>query len=124
MKVVCKEYSEILTEKKMETRVREEEIVACALCHNPITYLSCQIIVNNAFSHTFANPHGCVFEIGCFSEAKGCMASSIAFTEFSWFFGFSWKIGVCTQCSTHLGWIFQSGSDRFYGLILEKLIFP
>jgi hypothetical protein len=124
MKLFYKQSIDLLTKEKADTMIKEDEIIICAFCNNHITDPSCQIIVNDSFYHTFANPHGCVFEIGCFSDAKGCMASSMASMEFSWFLGFSWKIGVCNNCSTHLGWIFSSKSDRFYGLIFEKLIFP
>jgi len=124
MNVVCKQYSDLLTETKTDTMSEEDEIITCVFCNNHITDPSKQIIINNSFHHVFANPHGLIFEIGCFSDAKGCVPGSIASTEFSWFFRFSWKIGVCNQCSSHLGWIFSSESDRFYGLILEKLKFP
>ena len=124
MKLVCKQFIDSDTEKKAETMSKEDEIITCALCNNHITDLCRQIIVNKSFNHTFANPYGQVFEIGCFSQAKGCLPGSMGSTEFSWFFGFSWQIGICNQCLTHLGWIFSSKSDLFYGLILEKLKFP
>jgi len=124
MDVICKQHSDVLTENKVDAMSREDEIIVCALCNHHITDPSRQMVVNNSFSHVFANPHGLVFEIGCFSSAKGCVASSIASIEFSWFIGFSWQVGACNRCSSHLGWIFSSESDRFYGLILEKLIFP
>jgi len=124
MAVVCKQSVDLSTEKKVDVLSKEDEIIICAFCNNHITDPSKQIIINNSFHHTFANPYGHVFEIGCFSDAKGCRSSSIASTEFSWFIGCSWKIGVCNYCSTHLGWVFSSEVDKFFGLILEKLIFP
>lgn len=124
MNVLCKQSIELCTDNKIDTISSEEEIITCVFCNHHITDPSKQISVNNSFHHVFANPHGCVFEIGCFSKAKGCISGSIASSEFSWFFGFSWQIGVCDQCSNHLGWIFSSESNRFYGLILEKLQFP
>ncbi|MCD4675516.1 MAG: hypothetical protein K8S18_05900 [Desulfobacula sp.] len=124
MLVVCKQSVDLSTRKKTDTLPKEDEIILCAFCNNPVTDPSRQIIVNNSFHHTFANPHGYVFEIGCFSNAKGCVPGSIASSEFSWFIGYSWKIGVCNYCSSHLGWIFSSKSNKFFGLILEKLIFP
>ncbi|WP_457551863.1 cereblon family protein [Desulfobacula sp.] len=124
MSLICKQDIDLATRKQTDTLSKEEEIITCAFCNNYITDLACQMIVNDSFYHTFANPHGCVFEIGCFSDAKGCIYGSISSNEFSWFLGFSWQIGVCNHCSTHLGWVFSSESDRFYGLILEKLIFP
>ena len=124
MNVVCKQSVDLSTESKTDTLSKEDEIIVCAFCNNHITDPSSQIIVNNSFHHIFANPHGYVFEIGCFSDAKGCRPGSMTSYEFSWFAGYSWKIGVCSHCSTHLGWIFSSELSKFYGLILEKLIFP
>ena len=136
MTVVCKQSVDQSTEEKTDTLSKEDEIIICASCFNHITDPGRQIIVNNSFHHTFANPHGYVFEIGCFSTARGCRPGSISSNEFSWFIGYSWKIGVCNYCSTHLGWIFSSdtnglrvtfrsrGTNNFFGLILEKLIFP
>jgi len=80
--------------------------------------------MEGAFRHTFANPHGYLFEIGCFGDAWGCAPASPPSSEFSWFKGYLWKIGVCRGCSTHLGWVFLSDVHRFFGLILDKLIFP
>ena len=136
MKVVCKQSTYLSTEKKTETIPKEDEIIICAFCNNHVTDPSRQIAVNNSFYHAFANPYGYVFEIGCFSDAKGCVPISMSSTEFSWFMGYSWKIGFCNYCSTHLGWIFSSESHnlkvtrnpmvtrKFFGLILEKLVFP
>jgi len=130
MVVVCKESVEQLTDKKADTLSKEDEIIVCAFCNNHITNPSRQIVINNSFHHAFVNPHGYVFEIGCFSDAKGCRSASTASTEFSWFIGYSWKIGICNYCSTQLGWIFSSesnilkGTHKFFGLILEKIIFP
>ena len=70
MNVVCKQYSDLLTKKKSQAISKEDEIITCIVCSNHITEQSRQIIVNNSFHHAFANPHGLIFEIGCFSDAK------------------------------------------------------
>ena len=124
MVVVCKQSVDPSTLEKTDSQSKEDEIIICAACRTGITDPDRQIIINNSFLHTFVNPHGYVFEIGCFSNARGVRPASISSNEFSWFVGYSWEIGVCHNCSTHLGWIFSSGSDLFFGLILEKLIFP
>ena len=124
MNIICKQSVDASTENRTRQISQEEEIIICALCNNHVTDPSRQIIVNNSFHHTFANPYGHVFEIGCFKDAEGCNPASISSTEFPWFTGYSWKIGACSYCSTHLGWIFSSESDQFFGLIIEKLIFP
>jgi len=124
MKVICKQSPRNLSGKESQTSTQDEKIIVCAYCNHHITEPSKQIIINQSFRHIFANPHGFVFEIGCFSDATGCRPDSIASYEFSWFAGYSWQTGVCNYCSSHLGWVFSSDLKRFYGLILENLIFP
>ena len=124
MLIINKTENDLVTETKSETETQEKEVIVCAACLNLITDPEKKIQVNDAFSHVFANPYGHVFEIGCFSQAKGCQAGSVPSDEFTWFKGYEWQIGVCRSCLGHLGWIFSDQSDRFYGLILEKLIFP
>lgn len=124
MNVICRQTPGISPAEETETLPRDEEIIVCAHCNQYITDPAQQITVNGSFSHIFANPHGHVFEIGCFSQADGCGKISAPSMEFSWFMGYAWQIGICRYCSTHVGWFFSSETDRFYGLILEKLIFP
>ena len=113
-----------ISESDKKSLPEEEKIIVCARCLFPVTDPSKQITVKGSFSHIFANPHGHVFEIGCFSDADGCISASPKSDEFSWFSGCEWQIGICKNCAVHLGWIFTSRDERFYGLILEKIIFP
>ncbi len=124
METICKKDSQAGSNVEIQTFEQEQEIIVCAFCNHYIADPSDQIQVNQSFRHTFANPHGYIFEIGCFSDASGCKSTSISSNDFSWFIGYSWEIVVCSQCSNHLGWFFSSSTDSFYGLILEKLIFP
>ena len=124
MYLVCKEVSDLLPGEQREREVCEDPIILCKNCGGFISRPSWQRQMDNAFSHTFANPHGHVFVIGCFDDAPGCVAVSPLSSEFSWFKGYHWNIGVCQGCDTHLGWIFRSDQDLFFGLILDKLIFP
>jgi hypothetical protein len=112
------------TSDQSEPSIQDEKVIVCASCNSHITDPTKQIIINQSFNHIFANPHGHVFEIGCFSQASGSVSSSISSNEFSWFVGFSWQICICRYCSGHLGWVFSSDTKHFFGLILEKLIFP
>ncbi len=113
-------------EKGAEDRLpEEEEYILCRQCRQAITKPAERIAMQGSHRHTFANPHGVVFEIGCFRSAKGCGYAGAASDEFSWFAGYSWRVCFCSMCLTHLGWIFiQKGGDIFHGLILERLIEP
>lgn len=95
----------------------------CRQCNQKIAKPTARISINGSHRHTFANPNGIVFEIGCFNQVHGCNGYGQPSMEFAWFAGFSWQIMVCSQCHTHLGWFFSSGhSTGFSGLILDRLI--
>jgi hypothetical protein len=79
------------------------------------------IEVESRHRHTFFNPHGILFEIGCFSTAPGCINNGIPTTEFAWFPGFAWRFSSCARCERHLGWHFLSEDNGFWGLILNRL---
>jgi hypothetical protein len=100
-----------------------DELILCRQCHQFITRPADRIFVGGAHRHVFANPHGMVYEIGCFRTVTGCGSVGGTSTEFAWFAGYAWSVLVCTGCLSHLGWIFiAGGGDRFYGLILDHLI--
>jgi hypothetical protein len=113
--------------KKTSTDLSSDEYRAllCRACRQVIAHNSARITKNGRHMHTFANPHGIVFEIGCFNAANGCDPIGPASAEFSWFPGFCWQIIVCQSCRTHLGWIFWGkNSNSFFGLIIDRLILP
>ena len=124
MALSCKIKTAELPDAQAQTLEEDEKIIVCASCNCFVTDPSKQILVNESFYHVFANPHGHVFEIGCFSQAVGCRACSMPSEAFSWFSGFSWQVGACSHCTSHLGWLFISDRKIFYGLILDRLIFP
>ena len=103
----------------------EEEYIICRQCRQAITRPVERISIQGSHQHTFANPHGLVFEIGCFKDVTGCGYAGAATDEFSWFAGYSWRLCFCSMCLTHLGWIFSSpASDIFHALILDRIIQP
>ncbi len=112
-------------ESAVETEESEERLVLCRECLFPITREEARTSMAGDFQHTFANPAGIVFTIGCFQTAEGCAQVGPASDEFTWFNGFAWRVGVCRGCLTHLGWFFAAPSGAaFWGLILDHLIFP
>ncbi len=115
--------SEVEDESEEETDVRKA--VRCAHCGHEVTTLSEQIEVSGAHRHSFANPHGFVFEVGCFNSAAGCRAAGPPSGEFTWFAGYNWRLALCGRCLAHLGWYFMlPGSDGFIALVLDRLLIP
>lgn len=100
----------------------QERWIVCRQCRQRLTRPSERTSVNGSHRHTFANPSGMVFEIGCFRMARGCAFIGPPSYEFPWFAGHSWQIAICSTCQTHLGWLFQGqGGNQFFGLILDRL---
>lgn len=107
--------------QQTDSAAEHEPRLLCARCRHAITRRSRQIAVNGAHTHTFTNPHGLTFHIGCYRDAPGCTEAGTATTEFTWFPGYAWRFAECGGCGVHLGWLFTSTADGFYGLIVDRL---
>ena len=115
----------ILEKEAGEPVPEEEEYILCRQCRQAITRPDDRFSFQGSHRHTFANPHGVVFDVGCFRNVIGCAYAGAASDEFTWFAGYSWRVCYCTMCLTHLGWVFSSkAGDIFHGLIVDKLIEP
>ena len=110
-----------LVEEDIEFDEKEEGMLRCKQCEAGITKRGDQTTRAGKHQHTFFNPAGIVYEIGCFQRATGCLIEGEKSREFSWFADYSWQISFCRSCTTHLGWFFSSGDDTFFGLILNRL---
>jgi len=98
------------------------EAVVCRQCLYEITSAAEVREIHGSHTHTFANPEGIVFEIGCYQEAWGCGYVGGASTEFTWFSGYVWRIAVCVNCHAHLGWRFSAPAGHFFhGLITSRI---
>jgi hypothetical protein len=81
-----------ILEKEAEDQApEEEEYILCRQCHQAITRPADRIAIQGSHRHTFANPHGIVFDIGCFRNVKGCGYAGAATDEFTWFASYSWQ---------------------------------
>ncbi len=103
-------------------QAERDEGLVCRQCGYAITKQSQSTEVRGSHSHTFFNPAGIVFEIGCFQNAPGIWVHGPSSSDFSWFSGYRWQIALCNGCTTHLGWYFSSVDGAFFGLILKKLL--
>ena len=101
-----------------------EKRLCCSTCGQIITYEQERTSVAGSHTHRFTNPQGIQFHIGCFRSVSGCLESGKATEEFTWFRGYIWRILHCSSCRQHMGWSYRSDSDMFFGLILDRLVFP
>lgn len=97
-------------------------LLLCAACGHHVTSRKDQIVVHGAHQHTFANPHGMVYRIGCFAAAPGACGSGLETSDFTWFEGYVWQVQGCGGCGVHLGWRFSRTGHQFHGLIVDRLV--
>jgi hypothetical protein len=97
------------------------EQILCRRCGRYITSGKQRISVNGSHQHTFANPEGISFHIGCFARVQGCSFVGEPTGEWSWFRGYAWSVAYCAGCGLHLGWRYSSADDVFHGLVLRSL---
>jgi hypothetical protein len=108
-------------EKPGKKEKEEEKPIFCKNCNHKITSIDQAAPINGQHRHTFKNPAGIVYTIGCFITAWGCVSQGIPTDEHTWFPGFSWNFSLCGNCYRHLGWFYQANGKSFYGLILNNL---
>lgn len=96
--------------------------LCCIRCGDPITDASARVERCGIHEHSQVNPHGFIWHFGCFARAPGCLALGPPTDHFSWFAGYRWQIAHCSGCDLHLGWRFEADGDRFWGLVLDRLI--
>lgn len=102
--------------------LRQGKRLLCSVCLFPITTSGSRVEIQGSHVHTFANPHGYVYRIGCFLTAPGCLADHRETEEFTWFPGYAWSVEVCGRCLTHMGWRFRGAAGSFHGLVLDRLV--
>ncbi len=95
----------------------------CKMCGHAITRTEAATEVSGKHLHTFFNPAGLLFEIGCFAVAPGCHNEGQPTDFFSWFLGCLWRYSFCGRCYSHLGWQFlPKNAPPFWGLIQNLLV--
>jgi len=117
-----KKIKERLAQEK-QRKEEERDFVFCKFCNNKITTINDIIDVNGHYQHTFTNPAGVTYLVGCFSSAIGCVNRGKSTFEHTWFNGYSWKFALCSKCQAHLGWFYTPDEEgiSFFGLILDNL---
>ncbi|HON77768.1 MAG TPA: cereblon family protein [Spirochaetota bacterium] len=112
---------EVLIEDERDSEEKKEPCIICRFCSHVITTPETMMEVDGGHCHTFTNPLGITYSIGCFSSAKGCVHTGDPTMEYTWFPGYFWEYALCGNCYAHLGWHYRSEGSRFYGLILDNL---
>ncbi len=113
--------ADILAQEEDHVKQGLEKVLRCRACDLAITSPKKRCSRDGKHQHTFFNPAGVVYEIGCFSDAPGCLLSGSPSREFTWFKGYSWQVAYCNKCLEHLGWYFSGTESGFFGLRINCL---
>jgi hypothetical protein len=108
-------------EASRDAGTAEDDALRCIVCEHRISERAYRIEMSGAHEHTFVNPAGYAYRIGCFAAAPGCVHTGPTEAAFSWFPGWSWQVAACGRCRSHVGWIYRLAGQQFHGLILDKL---
>lgn len=97
--------------------------VRCLACGHALTSTNAKTRVNGAHAHTFKNPSGIDYRVGCFRDAPGCRGVGDASDVWTWFPGYAWRIALCGACAVHVGWTFARTGEgvAFVALVLERI---
>ena len=102
---------------------KQPKFLLCINCLHRITSQQHLTDVNGKQVHTFTNPGGIQYTIGCFTVADGCLKHGNSTFEYTWFREYAWNYAMCSDCLQRLGWHFSSSDNKtFFGLILKFLI--
>jgi hypothetical protein len=99
---------------------RADDGIRCARCRHLVTAGRHAIEAGGSHTHTFRNPAGWSYQVGCYADAPGAAPVGPATTDHSWFPGYAWRLAHCDGSGRHLGWWFVGG-DAFAGLITTRL---
>lgn len=105
----------------LATRSEGDGWLACRACGQRVAEARDRIEVNGAHAHSFINPEGAIYRVGCFAAAAGVLPWGEPNRYFTWFAGFDWRVAGCRRCGTHLGWTYAAGAASFVALILDRL---
>ena len=119
--ILFKAGEDIYSSRQAHAESIEDPWLFCRACGNPVTQQKNRILHNSRHEWQFSNPSGYMFTIQCFDTAPGCMPAGSPEDFFTWFPGYAWQPGHCSQCEIHLGWKFSNADDSFFGIIKEAL---
>jgi len=81
---------------------------ACAVCALGLAREDWVLEAASQGPLVFANPHGRFFELLLVTHVVGGIFDRHATSEFTWFAGYAWRVGVCADCRAHIGWHFEA----------------
>ena len=99
-------------------RTKPDSYIVCAHCMHVIADPRDVFEVSGSSEHEFINPHGVVHHFRSYREALGCAIKGARNRGDTWFPGYTWRLALCGNCDSHMGWFFES-TNSFYGIVTK-----
>jgi len=98
----------------------------CSMCGALIARSGDLVKINGTDTHSFINPSGIRCNFRTFSQCENILADERLFMEYSWFPGYGWRFLICSSCSWHLGWKYDSVNQEmqlqeFFGVLTQAV---
>jgi len=80
-----------------------------------------EVLGQSTLVQVFRNPVPETFHVITVNGAD-LKFSGKSYSADTWFPGMRWTACICSKCSSHMGWYFESSHADFVGLVLDYLI--
>ncbi len=111
---------------KTDDKNKASKAYHCASCGTYITNSEATIKINGSEDHSFVNPAGIQCNFRTFAECENVLVSEEIFLQHSWFPSYGWRFVVCSACSWHLGWKYDTMAGKvrpksFFGVLTNAV---
>ena len=105
---------------------KEQKYYRCKKCFIPIAVQGSECSVGTQASSTIQiNPHGYLHHVLTIKDAFNIFLYGSLTPADSWFPGYSWRLCICIQCISHVGWSYHQANTtkhEFIGLRRDAII--
>ena len=101
--------------------------LVCSVCGGWVTTSDRLLKIEGKKRHLFINPAGIECDLFTFSSCPGAAPVGAGTLEHTWFARYNWTMAFCRHCNQHLGWRYQSVSEKefpaeFWGILVSHIV--
>lgn len=106
---------------KIRDENKAEKYYVCSNCRAVIANSRAFLYRNGSKDHSFINPAGILCDFITFTGCENVVVDGRLFLEHTWFPGYGWRFLACGVCLQHLGWRYDSVTNKaeadFFGVL-------
>lgn len=116
------------SEKKVEraAETKKKKYYRCTKCLNPVALQGTECTIGEQSPTSLQiNPHGYLHQVLTVKDAFNIFLYGSPTPADSWFPGYLWRLCICVQCGSHVGWSYHrvdTAKHSFVGLRRDTII--